>query len=135
MKHYQVVAAVVVRPEDGKVLCVQRGATRYAYTAYKYEFPGGKIEPGETPQEALHRELLEEMDYDLAIGPPVATVEHVYPDFGITLQAFRCTPRNANFCLKEHQAYRWLTIEELPQLDWAAADVDIVSALLREERS
>ncbi len=132
MKHYDVVAAVVVRPEDGKVLCVQRGATRFAYTAYKYEFPGGKIEPGETPQEALRRELLEEMDYDLSVGPPVATVEHVYPDFAITLQAFRCTPRAATFRLKEHQASRWLSLEELPALDWAAADIGIVSALLRE---
>ena len=63
-KHYHVVAAVI--EVDGKVLCMQRGVTRYPYTSHMWEFPGGKIEPGETPQQALHRELLEEMNMDVA---------------------------------------------------------------------
>lgn len=128
MKHYQVVAAVV--EHEGRVLCVRKGATRYAYTSYRYEFPGGKIEPGETPQAALRRELREEMDFDVTVGEQVTTVEHAYPDFAITLQAFRCSCTAPAFRLKEHVDARWLRRDELPTLPWAAADVAIVRALL-----
>ena len=82
-KHYHVVAAVV--EVDGKVLCMQRGKTRYTYTSYLWEFPGGKIEEGETPQQALHRELIEEMDLDVEVHELLSTVTHDYPDFTITL--------------------------------------------------
>ena len=84
-KHYHVVAAVI--EVDGKVLCMQRGVTRYPYTSHLWEFPGGKIEPGETPQQALHRELIEEMDLDVEVHERLAVVTHDYPDFTITLDA------------------------------------------------
>ena len=71
-KHYNVVAAVV--EVDGKVLCMQRGVTRYSYTSHLWEFPGGKIEDGETPEQALHRELIEEMDFDVEVHEHMATV-------------------------------------------------------------
>ena len=130
MKHYNVVAAVVCH--DGKFLCMQKGKTKFDYTSFKFEFPGGKIEPGETPQEALARELMEEMNYRIVVGKELVTVDHVYPDFGITMQAFMCTADSPTFQLKEHVAFKWCTREELADLDWAGADVDIVKAITDE---
>lgn len=127
MKHYHVVAAVVCR--NGKCLCMQKGQTRFAYTTLKYEFPGGKIEPGETPEEALRRELLEEMDYSVTVGRHLVTVHHTYPDFGITMEAYLCQAESDHFVMKEHQAYCWLPADRLHELDWAAADVGIVRVL------
>ena len=120
-KHYNVVAAVI--EVDGKVLCMQRGVTRYPYTSHLWEFPGGKIEPGETPEQALHRELLEEMELDVQVHEMLATVTHDYPDFSITLAAYRCTACTRDFVMREHA---WLTWKELPSLDWCAADARLV---------
>lgn len=128
MKHYQVVAAVILY--EGKYLCMQKGATKYTYTSHKFEFPGGKIEPGETPQEALVRELREEMDYEVSVERELVTVHHQYPDFSLDLTAFLCRASSTEFSLKEHASFCWATKEELPLLDWAAADVGIVETLL-----
>ena len=124
-KHYNVVAAVV--EVDGRVLCMQRGVTRYPYTSHLWEFPGGKIEPGETPEQALHRELLEEMDLDVEVHELLATVTHDYPDFTITLAAYRCTAPTTAFVMREHAASRWLPWSELPSLHWCAADERLVA--------
>ena len=123
-KHYHVVAAVI--EVDGKVLCMQRGVTRYPYTSHLWEFPGGKIEPGETPQQALHRELIEEMDLDVEVHERLAVVTHDYPDFTITLDAYRCTALTREFIMREHAASRWLPWNELPWLDWCAADARLI---------
>ncbi len=127
-KHYNVVAAVVCI--DGKYLCMQKGKTKFDYTSYKWEFPGGKIEPGETPQEALKRELMEEMDYPVEVGEEIAAVTHEYPDFSITLTAFLCKPLAKCFRLTEHVAFEWHGKDELAAVDWAAADVDIINGWL-----
>ena len=123
-KHHQVVAAVI--EVDGKVLCMQRGPSRYPYTSHMWEFPGGKIEPGETPEQALHRELIEEMDLDVEVYEHLATVTHDYPDFIITLAAYRCTASTTHFTMREHAAYRWLPWEEVPSLPWCAADEKLI---------
>lgn len=130
MKHYNVVAAVVCH--DGKYLCMQKGKTKFEYTSYKWEFPGGKIEPGETPQQALARELMEEMEYPVEVGVELVTVNHEYPDFSITMTAFLCTPKgDANgFRRCEHADSKWCSQEELKGLDWAAADVGVVESIL-----
>lgn len=124
-KHYHVVAAVV--EVDGRVLCMQRGVTRYPYTSHLWEFPGGKIEPGETPEQALHRELMEEMELDVQVHELLATVTHDYPDFTITLAAYRCTAPTQAFVMREHAASRWLPWAELATLPWCAADERLIA--------
>lgn len=127
-KHYKVVAAVI--EVDGKVLCMQRGITHYPYTTHRWEFPGGKIEPGETPEQALHRELIEEMDYDVEVHELLAKATHDYPDFSITLAAYRCTALTTEFTMREHVASCWLPWDVLPSLDWCAADKRLVDLFL-----
>lgn len=124
-KHYHVVAAVV--EVDGRVLCMQRGETRYAYTSHLWEFPGGKIEEGETPEQALHRELMEEMSLDVEVHELLATVTHDYPDFTITLAAYRCTADDTAMVMREHAASRWLPWDQLSTLPWCAADEKLVA--------
>lgn len=123
----QVVAAVVI--SDGKVLCMQRGSSKYPYTAYHWEFPGGKVELGETPQQTLCRELMEEMDYPVEVHEPIGEVHHQYPDFRIHLMFYRCTAATHKFRRKEHIDHRWLTPSEMLSLDWCAADYPILKIL------
>ena len=124
-KHYNVVAAVI--EVDGKVLCMQRGVTRYSYTSHLWEFPGGKIEEGETPEQALHRELLEEMALEVEVHEHLATVTHDYPDFTITLAAYRCTASTRDFIMREHASSRWLPWDKLMTLDGCAADERLIA--------
>lgn len=132
MKELQVVAAVVT---DGhEMLCVQKGATPYAYTSYKYEFPGGKIEKGETPQQALKREMREELDCEVTVGPLLVSVKHSYPDFAITLHVYLCRTTGRQLSLKEHVACQWLSCERLRTLDWAEADLKVVQSLLEMDK-
>lgn len=130
MKHIHVVAAVI--EWDGKILCMQRGATPFDYTSYHWEFPGGKIEPGETPQEALRRELIEEMDLAVEVGEHIATVDHQYPDFRITLMFYHCIPLSTPpiYVIKEHNDHQWLTPQELNTLDWCPADYPVLKHLI-----
>lgn len=126
----RVVAAVVVRA-DGKILCARRGNAKNPCVAWKWEFPGGKIDAGETAAAALARELLEEMDFPVVVGEKITTVCHAYPNCEIEMDAFFCVPANADaqFVLREHVEARWLTASELSVLDWAAADLPIVEKL------
>lgn len=131
-KRIHVAAAVVVR-EDGKILCARRGNAKNPEVARRWEFPGGKVEPGETPESALARELLEEMDFPVRVKKKIAGVEHDYAAFTILMDAFLCVPAkaDASFVLREHEEARWLAPEELGELDWAPADVPVAEALRR----
>jgi 8-oxo-dGTP diphosphatase len=127
MKHFEVVAALIFNA--GKVLCVQRGDSKYPYTAYKYEFPGGKIEAHETPQAALIREIEEELAMSITVEELYLTVHHEYTDFAVTLHSFVCQAETRNLTLREHVEAQWREPSDLADLDWAAADVPIVQAL------
>ena len=127
MKIIQVVAAVLFR--EGKVLCVQRPVNAREYISSKWEFPGGKVEVGESRQEALVREIREELSVDIKVSEFLMTVEHAYPDFQLTMHVFKCVLDQGEIILNEHVALKWLSFDELDQLDWAAADVPIILKL------
>lgn len=127
LPHYRVVCGVIVR--EGRILCMQKPRTRYPYTSLHWEFPGGKIEEGETPEEALRRELREEMDYEVEVGGFIGEVRHQYPDFSITLLAFSCTATTADFTMKEHADCRWCRLEEMKELPWCEADWPLIALL------
>lgn len=128
MKKIEVVAAIIYF--ENKILCVQRPYNKFAYISEKFEFPGGKIESGETKQEALSRELREELKIAVAIKSFYLTVVHDYPDFELTMHSFKCEAETNEFTLVEHIAYRLLAVEDLTRLEWAAADIPIVEKLV-----
>lgn len=121
LKVVNVVAAVIV--EGGKVFATQRG-----YGEFKdgWEFPGGKIEPGESPQQALVREIKEELDTEVSVHELIDTVEYDYPSFHLSMRCYRCTIVRGNLHLVEHEAARWLSSDELKDVAWLPADLDII---------
>ena len=130
MKNIEVVAAIIVSGDE--ILCMQRDKAKYDYISYKYEFPGGKVEEGESLERSLMRELKEEMDIDILVSAEdyYLTVEHTYPDFAIKMHSYICKVSDRKFVRKEHIDHRWLKAGELSQLDWAAADLPIVEKLM-----
>ena len=124
MKTIEVVAAIITH--NDQIFATQRG-----YDEFKdgWEFPGGKMEPGETPQQALMREIREELDTEIEVGSLVETVEYDYPNFHLTMHCFLCTIRSGELVLKEHEAAKWLTRAELDSVDWLPADVKVVEKL------
>lgn len=128
MKRVEVVAGIIFFKDQ--ILCVQRPKNKRAYISEKFEFPGGKIEKGETKKEALQRELLEELSISVNIKSLYLTVVHEYPDFELTMHSFVCEVPTKELTLNEHISQEWLTLKELEQLDWAAADIPIVDKLV-----
>jgi 8-oxo-dGTP diphosphatase len=124
MKTIEVVAAII--KNDDKIFATQRG-----YGEFKdgWEFPGGKIEERETPQEALKREIREELDTEIEVGELVDTVEYDYPKFHLTMHCFLCSIKSGDLVLKEHEAARWLTKDNLDSVDWLPADLGLVEKL------
>lgn len=128
MKKVEVVAAIIKFGEE--ILCVQRAQNKLPYISEKFEFPGGKIEIGETLKEALSRELVEELNISAEIQSLFLTVIHEYPDFELTMHSFICKVDSKEITLNEHIDSKWLTVDYLEELDWAAADVPIVNKLI-----
>jgi 8-oxo-dGTP diphosphatase len=127
-KHVKVAAALLF--ENGKIFATKRGDSPYAYVAHKFEFPGGKIEEGERGEDAVKRELKEELDLDVDVGGLYACHTFEYPDFIITLSVYECEMRS-HFILKEHESYAWITPADLKEEEWAPADADILGSLKR----
>lgn len=131
MKKVEVVAAIIIN--DDKILCAQRAESKLEYISKKFEFPGGKIEQGETKKEALKRELIEELNITPKINELFLSVTHQYPDFELTMHSFICEMSNKDVTLNEHISSQWLALNELDSLDWAAADIPIVNKLIANE--
>ena len=127
MKTVRVVAAVIRK--DDKIFATQRG-----YGEFKdgWEFPGGKIEEGETPEQALAREIKEELNTEIQVGELIGTIEYDYPKFHLSMDCFWCEIMQGGLELKEHEAARWLAKEELYSVDWLPADVGVVERIEEE---
>ena len=127
------VAAAVIKASDDKaepiIFATQRG-----YGEFKggWEFPGGKIEAGETPQEALKREIKEELDTEISVGDFIDTIEYDYSTFHLSMDCFWCQIVSGNLVLKEHEAAKWLTKEKLDSVDWLPADITLIDKIRRE---
>lgn len=130
MKHYKVAAAIITYQNE--ILCMQRPESSYPYLSYKYEFPGGKIEAGETVEAALSRELREEMALTVTVKSEnfFMTVNHQYPDFSIEMHSYIIPVANKKFERLEHHHHCWLTAAQLKELDWAPADIPIMEKLM-----
>lgn len=124
MKHIEVVAAII-RKED-KIFATQRG-----YGEWKdwWEFPGGKMEAGETPEEALKREIKEELSADISVDEFITTVEYDYPAFHLTMHCYLCTLLDEAMHLNEHEAAMWLSKAELRSVKWLPADLEVVERM------
>lgn len=124
MKTIKVVAAVI---RDGdKIFATQRG---YGDLKGGWEFPGGKIEEGETPQEALKREIMEELDTEIEVGELIDTIEYDYSEFHLSMGCYWCSVVSGNLVLKEHEAARWLTKDKLRLIEWLPADIILVDII------
>lgn len=129
MKVIEVVAAII-HDEEGRILATQRG---YGPMKDGWEFPGGKMESGETPEEALKREIWEELETRIEVEQLFETIDYDYPDFHLTMHCYICKVESGKLTLKEHEAARWLTKEQLSSIGWLPADRSIISRLTESE--
>ena len=129
MKTIRVVAAGIKSKNNEEtpiIFATQRGSGDFKGG---WEFPGGKIETGETPQEALKREIMEELDTEVVVGDLIDTIEYDYPSFHLSMDCFWCKVINGNLVLKEHEAAQWLTKEQLDDVDWLPADITLIDKI------
>ena len=125
MKHIEVVAAII-HDNNGRIFATQRG---YGNFKDYWEFPGGKIEPGETSVEALHREIWEELESQITVEHLLQTIEYDYPEFHLTMHCFLCHLASGTLKLKEHEDARWLALNELDSVNWLPADKNLINTL------
>ena len=125
MRQIEVVAAII-RDAQNRIFATQRGGGDWKDW---WEFPGGKIEPGETPEAALRREIREELDTEITVGELLHTVEWDYPKFHLTMHCFLCTVERGSLTLLEHEAARWLAPDELDSVQWLPADWEVIEVL------
>ena len=135
MKRVRVVAAIICSLNDKNETVLF--ATQRGYGEYKdwWEFPGGKIENGESPEEALVREIHEELDAQITVNRFLTTVEYDYPEFHLSMDCFWCSLQNGHLTLLEHEAAKWLPLDNLRQVKWLPADILVVQEIERESHS
>ena len=126
--HYQVVGALIF--DKGKLFATKRGESKYPYVAHKYEFPGGKIEEGESREEALERELKEEPSLSVSVGNLYASNTFEYPDFIVTLWIYDCEALSS-YTVKEHESAEWIFPKDLVEEEWAPADRETIASIKR----
>ncbi|WEK17451.1 MAG: (deoxy)nucleoside triphosphate pyrophosphohydrolase [Candidatus Pedobacter colombiensis] len=132
MATYIDVTCAIIENKLGQVLVTQRSAQMKL--PLKMEFPGGKVEPDESPEESLIREIKEELNLDIEIVFGMAANRHSYPDFSINLIPFICRIKGGVIVLSEHTAFDWVGVDKLMSLDWAEADIPIVSNYIRKKK-
>lgn len=130
MKRIEVVAAII-HDENGRIFATQRG-----YGEFKdyWEFPGGKMEPGESPEEALKREIWEELETKIVIERLVTTIEYDYPAFHLTMHCYWCKVETGSLTLKEHEAARWLDRNHLESVNWLPADLQLLQTIKSDKK-
>ena len=128
MKTVKVVAAIICddMKEKNKIFATARG---YGELKGGWEFPGGKVEPGETPQQALIREIIEELDTEIKVGELIDTVEYDYPTFHLSMDCFWAEVKEGHLELKEAEAAKWLTKDQLDSIDWLPADILLIDQI------
>lgn len=131
MKQITTMAGIIFN-EKGEILCSLRDVGKYEYVSLKWEFPGGKVEEGEKPEETLKRELREELDISVEILSEYCVINHDYPDFHLTMTLFKCKLLSQTLKMNVHKSLKWLKPEELLSLDWAAADLPVAQSLFNE---
>ena len=130
MKQIEVVAAII-HDGEGRIFATQRG-----YGDFKdwWEFPGGKMEAGETPEEALKREIREELSTEISVDVFLCTVEYDYPKFHLTMHCYLCSLLTEALHLNEHEAARWLSMDNLDSVEWLPADLEVVESIKNQIR-
>ncbi len=124
--------AGVIKNDKGEILCTLRDAGKYDYVSFKWEFPGGKVEEGETQQQTLTRELHEELEIEVKIGDFFYQVEHDYPDFHLSMAVYECELISTDLKINVHKGIKWLKPAEIMTLDWAAADIPVAELIAKK---
>tara|TARA_B100001057_G_C22259215_1_gene722542 strand:- start:37 stop:462 length:426 start_codon:yes stop_codon:yes gene_type:complete len=128
IKSIEVVAAIIIY--QGKFLCCQRGDHKFSYIANRFEFPGGKIEQGEIAEDALKREIKEELNLEIMVNKHVLKINHQYPDFNLIMDCFLCSVSDFQIKLNDHISYKLVDLNKLKALEWVPADIELVDYLI-----
>lgn len=131
MKQITTMAGIIFN-DNGEILCSLRDVGKYEYVSLKWEFPGGKVEEGESPEQTLARELREKLEIEVDIQKEYCMVQHDYPDFHLTMTLFVCKLLSNSMKMNVHKSLKWLKPSDLMQLDWAAADLPVAEKLFNE---